>query len=147
MAEEGEHRKDKGDEYLVLKTTGQIGDLLEEFEDLMEKYPDKKDLRITHQAYSAELTFLNQDDVLEDKAGRFLIKGPQPGKRLIDPDVSDLLRKHAHFAREEGCIRLAVLLDAHATLYDAGYGTTLSYGLVEEMRQHFIPGDVHASEN
>jgi len=142
MAEE----RDK-DEYILMKTVDQLTGFLEEFENLMEHEPDKKDLTITHQAYSAEFAFLTQDNVLEDKAGRFLIKGPQPGKRLVDQEVADLFRKYADFTRAEGCDRLAALFEAHAVIYEMGYGSTLSYGLVEEMRQHFLPGDTYVSEN
>lgn len=139
--------EENNDEYLVLKTVDQLDNFLEEFEYLMEQNPEKKDLAITHQAYSEEFSFFQKDDVWKKKAGKFLLKGPQPGKRLIDTQVADLFRKYADLSRSEGCDRLGALFEAHAVIYEMGYGSTLSYGLVEEMRQHFLPGDTSFCEN
>jgi hypothetical protein len=147
MAEEDEYNHEEGDEYLVMKAVESLQGFLDEFENLQEEEPEKKDLSITHQAYSANFDLLTKDNVLRDKSGRFFIKGPQAGKRLVDKKVTDLFRKHADIASAEGCYRLASLFEAHAVIYELGYGSTLSFGIVEQMRQHFLPGDTYLSQN
>ncbi len=136
------------DNYALIKTVNQLQEFLEEFESFMEEKPDKKDLAITHQAYLEEFLFLTKDDdILKGKTGKFLIKGPQPAKRLVDTKVADLFRKHASAAQSEGCTRLSSLFELHAIGYELGFGSTFSYGIVEQMRQHFLPGDTAVSEN
>lgn len=135
------------DEYILSKTIETLIDFVEEMEFLMTEELDKKDLVVTHEAYTQELSFLTKNGVLENKAGRFLIKGPQAGKRIVDTKVADLFRKYADLARSEDCDRIAALFEAHALIYEMGYGSTLSLGILEEMKRHTLPENSFTFKN